>query len=119
MFDKLLQNRFFRAQRNCFGGHPGAVHHQATMSLQTPPGDPRSEIAAAVPPAGVTSNFDNPPSLERLVIGVCTIMLVLTLLFVTTRVFLAFQSKQRLALDECTQLQFHTQMTMEFPLNRE
>ena len=89
------------------------------MSLQIPPGVPLSEIPAAVPPAGLTSNFDNPQSLERLVIGVCALMVILTLSFVTTRVYLALQSKHKLALDECTHLPFQTQIVIESPLIRE
>lgn len=74
------------------------------MSLQLPPGVPLSQIAAAALPKGVISNFDNPSTLDRLVIGVCTVMMALTLFFVTTRVYLAFQSKHKLVLDECTYL---------------
>ena len=67
----------------------------------------------------MTSNFDNPQSLERPVISVCTVVVVLTLLFVTTRVYLAFQSKHKLVLDECTHLPFQTQMVIRVSLNRE
>lgn len=74
------------------------------MSLKLPPGVPLSQIPAGVPPKGVTPDFVNHPSLERLVIGIGAVMTALTLCFVATRVSLALESKHRLVLDECTHL---------------
>ena len=71
------------------------------MPIGLPPGVALSQIPAGAPPAGVTSNFSNPPSLEHLAIRICTVLMALTLMFVTTRVYLAFQSNHKLALDEC------------------
>ena len=72
------------------------------MSTNLPLGVPLSQIPAGAPPKGVTPNFVNPPSLERLVISIGAVMTPLTLCFVITRTYLAFQSKRKLVLDECT-----------------
>ena len=72
------------------------------MSVKFPPGIPLSQIPAGAPPKGVTPNFVDPPTLERLVIGVAAVMTPLTLGFVMTRLYLAFQPKHKLLLDECT-----------------
>ena len=70
-------------------------------TLILPPGVPLSQIPATVPPAGVLPNFVDPPSLLPATIGVSTVMVALTLFFVAIRVFLALQSKHKLAMDEC------------------
>lgn len=94
----------------CFQRYFRAVHLHLSagmsLALELPSGVPLSQIPAAVPPAGVTPNFKNPPSLVPATICVCTVMVSLTLFFVATRVYMAFQLKHKLALDECTRVRF-------------
>ena len=71
------------------------------MSVEVPPGIPLSQIPSGPPPKGVVPNFIDPPSREGLVIWVCAVITPLMLFFVTTRVYLALQSKRKLASDEC------------------
>lgn len=74
------------------------------MSLDLPSGTSLSSIPLEKPPAGTESNFVDPPSLGGLFVGVCSAMMVLTLFFVSIRLFVALHKNHKLNLDDCIDL---------------
>lgn len=47
-------------------------------------------MVAQPPPAGLTTNLVDPPSQQAAIVAVCSIMITLTLIFVTLRLYSSF-----------------------------
>ena len=66
--------------------------------------DPTAALAtmpAAPPPPGQVTNFVDPPSRQAAIIGVSAMMMVLTLLFVSLRLYSTFRITRSRGLEDC------------------
>ena len=72
------------------------------MDSSLPPGIDPSIIPLASPPPGVTSNFNNPHSLEHTVIAVSAITSVIAAIQLSARVYGTCRITRSAGLDDCT-----------------
>ena len=71
------------------------------MSSGSPYGVPLSKVPSAVPPPGLSPNFVNPPTLHSTMVAVCSVISLLTLFFVITRLHLHLHTGHKFGLDDC------------------
>ena len=69
----------------------GSGYHQVSLS----------EIPLAEPPAGMTSNLIDPPSLAPAIVVVNVVMMTWATIFVTIRLFANTQAKRHLRVEDC------------------
>jgi len=63
--------------------------------------DSFSTMAAALPPPGKETNFIDPPSQQGAIIGVCTVMIILTLSTVLLRLYSNFKVTRTPGVEDC------------------
>ncbi|KAL8952791.1 MAG: hypothetical protein Q9222_001295 [Ikaeria aurantiellina] len=87
-----------------------------------PPGVPLSMVPAGKPPPGVTPNLIDPPNLEAVTIGIGVLMIVLTAIVVSARLYTTFFLSRSAGWEDysciCAVVSLYTYIGLVFYLNK-